>query len=716
MATTYTFRFTDPLKSEFYVAAYTGDGWENPNSSSTLMLNADGNTATSANTTLKLYGKGMPEYGQGVMQDLIYVLENFANSESPKGAIEGQLWYDNINNVIAVTHDDGTTWDNLILASGNAVMTGDLDMGSNNITNLAAPATGSDAVTLAYANANYINATGDNISGNLNFISGADLVMNSTGAQVQLDDGTVTDPALTFLSDTNSGMYYVGADSFAFTTGGIQRLLIASSGLLSVGTTANYETLVLSDDDVPNKKYVDDEITAAVAGTELSDVTFEDTVTGSPIPTYIVADKDVMVLEIGGIPTFYVQGLDYATKLKPASLVSFVPAVGITSTDVQAALVEVKTTQLDKTGDFMTGVLDMSSNRITSVGDPILGSDAVNKSYVDNVGTAPDSRVFLTDSSPVNDTYTVYDNAAGSSNLQVFVNGQKNYANTYAQVELGFSRTIAPILSENTLTYLDETVLDYNFDVTIDGGSPTINVSIPLDLGSGSPPTLNSAGTTIGSMLVAINSQLSGNGIEPLTVSGFNNALLARGPTAGSTSSLVFSDSGTGTYLFDIPAGLSVTAINYTAGSPFGADVGSPIGGSPFVYLYDSFEVDGDQTSSFPIGRKFTLLNTTTDDTDTPNIDGVYTVVSATTTASPVTTVIEVEEEIWQDGTVTSLGEISLTNIAGLISNVSTSGLDIDYQELDLDGNVANIGEISTQIRFNSVPPAGEVVEIIKVT
>lgn len=701
MATTYTFRFTDPSKAEFYVAAYTGDGWENPNSSSTLMLNADGNTATSANTTLKLYGKGMPEYGQGVMQDLIYVLENFANDEAPKGAVEGQQWYNNANGVLAVTHD-GTTWDNLLLASGVVPMAADLDMGGNRITNMAAPSTGSDAVTLTYANTNYLNATGDNISGNLNFISAADLVMNSAGSQVQLADGTATDPALTFLSDTDNGMYYVGTNSFAFSTNATQRLLIEANGTLSVAGTANYETLVLSDDDIPNKKYVDDEITTATTGTSLTGVSFEPLVAGSPFP--VNATDEVMVFEIGGVPSIYVYGLDYIGKIKPASEVSFSPTAGITSTDVQNAIVEVKSTQLDKTGDSMTGQLGMSGNRITSLGFPATDTDAANKAYVDDVLLNElSNRVFLTDG--VTDTYDVFDHPADGNGLQLYLNGNKQYRDSSGFAELGYARTVATI-NASTLTYIDETVLDYAFDVVIDGGSPIAPITVFLPLvfaGSPAVPISTEDVSTHGLLLAAINNALNPFGVT-LNISGINNTEEIKSDTfgAGSVVSITTPSGSPATYLFDIPATLSVTAINYTAGSPFGA--GSPV-------TYDSFEVAGDQTASFPVGRKFTLLNTATDDLITTNIDGVYTVVSSTFGAA---TVIEVEEEIWQEGIVTTLGDISLTNVAGLITNTSTNGLDLNYQELDVDGNTANRGDNSTQIKFNTLPPADSVVEVIK--
>jgi hypothetical protein len=54
---------------------------------------------------------------------------------------------------------------------------------------------------------------------------------------LQLDDGTVSAPALTFNSDTNMGLYRGGTDILKFVTAGADRLTIDASGLTQLRST-----------------------------------------------------------------------------------------------------------------------------------------------------------------------------------------------------------------------------------------------------------------------------------------------------------------------------------------------------------------------------------------------------------------------------------------------------------------------------------------------
>ena len=57
-------------------------------------------TINTTSTSLTLIGKNFPTYGQLLNQNLVSMLENWANSTSPNYPMVGQLWYDSGNSVI----------------------------------------------------------------------------------------------------------------------------------------------------------------------------------------------------------------------------------------------------------------------------------------------------------------------------------------------------------------------------------------------------------------------------------------------------------------------------------------------------------------------------------------------------------------------------------------------------------------------------------------
>lgn len=88
--------------------------------------------------------------------------------------------------------------------------------------------------------------------------------LNAATFDLLLKDGSAADPGLTFISDTDLGVYRVAADTLGFATAATERLRIGSNGVLSVQGTTNYETLLLADDDIINKKYVDDAVFSGI--------------------------------------------------------------------------------------------------------------------------------------------------------------------------------------------------------------------------------------------------------------------------------------------------------------------------------------------------------------------------------------------------------------------------------------------------------------------
>lgn len=77
-------------------------------------ITVEDNTINSE-TSLQLPGRFTNSYGQLISENLLHLLENFANTTAPERPVEGQLWYDTAEGVDQLKIYDGTGW---ISASG----------------------------------------------------------------------------------------------------------------------------------------------------------------------------------------------------------------------------------------------------------------------------------------------------------------------------------------------------------------------------------------------------------------------------------------------------------------------------------------------------------------------------------------------------------------------------------------------------------------------
>ena len=73
-------------------------------SSKTAIVVNDGTVDTT--TSLSLIGKNYTNFGELLNEDLLHLLENFANASAPSNPTEGQLWYDTTNSVLKL-YDNG---------------------------------------------------------------------------------------------------------------------------------------------------------------------------------------------------------------------------------------------------------------------------------------------------------------------------------------------------------------------------------------------------------------------------------------------------------------------------------------------------------------------------------------------------------------------------------------------------------------------------------
>jgi len=100
-----------------------------------------------------------------------------------------------------------------------------------------------------------------------------DIVMTASAQLLGDPAADATAPAFAFNGDEDTGIFQVGANELGFSTGGTQALVIESDGTLA-STIVSYETLVLSDNDIPNRKYVEDNFINASGDTMTGDLSF----------------------------------------------------------------------------------------------------------------------------------------------------------------------------------------------------------------------------------------------------------------------------------------------------------------------------------------------------------------------------------------------------------------------------------------------------------
>lgn len=93
----YTVKYTDPTKPAIEVSD---------------------NTTNTTDTSISFSGRNTTNYGTVVAENFLHILENFAGPTEPNAAVEGQLWYNNTEEVLYVF--DGGAW-----KTASGVKTGD---------------------------------------------------------------------------------------------------------------------------------------------------------------------------------------------------------------------------------------------------------------------------------------------------------------------------------------------------------------------------------------------------------------------------------------------------------------------------------------------------------------------------------------------------------------------------------------------------------------
>lgn len=283
----------------------------------------------STSTSLVLHGSGKSPYGTRRNENIVHLLENFSNTAAPSNPIDGQLWWDKTEVQVWDTTGSPSAWRQVIPPStglgfdvvagagltGGGFPTGSplsttINVGAGTGITVSAGFVSTNDAQIVHANlSGYVAAEhtdhslvvitagdgltgGGNLTSNITFTVGegdgitigssdvsidATVVKTLTTQQINsvkifteqlLGDVSGTSaavPAYGFdLGSSDTGVYRSAANELSFSTGAVQRFRIESGGVLRA-LDSTYESSLSGDDDIPNKKYVDDR--AASGGT-----------------------------------------------------------------------------------------------------------------------------------------------------------------------------------------------------------------------------------------------------------------------------------------------------------------------------------------------------------------------------------------------------------------------------------------------------------------
>lgn len=362
----YIIHFTNSLsgdanaKDPIVVEDYKLDGPVGPNDA-TATTNPDltpGNNPLLGHpsTSILLYGRGSPNYGERIQENLIHLMEHFYSDEPPVFATAGEVWFDYGDNQVRLRAFDGTDWfdvtriyaDSVPPIAGDAnrpIMSGQLWYDTNPGDELEfneAQLKVWDGVQWISIAANYVKKTGDTMSGDLNM--GVHRITN-------MDD------PINLLDGTNKQYTDTKAEAEA---AAVQANLDTHSSDATVHLTANQNAILDTLD------------------------TFAPLLDGTDIAALYDWDEFNAGLSINDVTSAKV---DKAGDTMSGNLIMGLNQVKDVSNPTDPQDVVTKnygdTNYLSSTSSTLSGNLDANSFNIVNLADPTNPFDAMNLQYAD---------------------------------------------------------------------------------------------------------------------------------------------------------------------------------------------------------------------------------------------------------------------------------------------------------------------------------------------
>jgi hypothetical protein len=407
-------------------------------------------------SSLTIFGKGSQNYGEGIQENLLHILENFASTTPPVNAVDGQLWYDATSQLLQIYKNGGWSLagaDPAFIDAVNAHMADTvIHMTADESATLASLTSSvtnpSDLAYLSGLTSNVqtqlddkVSKTGDTMTGPLT-VDG-NIIINQTSATVPFleingllgqampgirnyDPDTVSNPYSYWVARDNRS-FVIESGSTSSTYGTTTLFTVSSDGsyIDTHGAVINNVADPLVGTDAANKQYVDTSIyngfkslSSSAPGTALYQYRFE---------VYATAGQTVFTLPWTYIPgsndlSVYINGVRQAGNAYTETSVSSITfASGLNAGDEVMFNNYIFGGGLN--GASLNGIASVTRTRLTAPG-----------------GTT---------------VFTVPSYVIGTNNLQVWVQGVKQISGTAYTETSSTSITFSSSLPAGTIIDID---------------------------------------------------------------------------------------------------------------------------------------------------------------------------------------------------------------------------------------------------------------------